>query len=53
MRVQKRSFLASFSAPGFTKRDGALFSRNWSEAEHRLTLDVDAALGSIRIEWID
>lgn len=53
VRIAKKSFLASFDTPGFTQRDGALFSRNWEAAEHRLTLDVDAALGSIRIVWVD
>ncbi len=53
VRISKKAFLASFDTPGFVQRNGALFSRNWDEAEHRLTLDVDAALGSIRIRWID
>ncbi len=46
------SFLSSFDAPGLVKREGGYFSSNWDSAAHRLTVDVNAAFGSIDIEWI-
>ncbi|HEX5725124.1 MAG TPA: LiaF domain-containing protein [Longimicrobiaceae bacterium] len=53
VRVEKDSFLASFDAPGMVRRDGAWFTRNWDDARHRLTISIDAAIGSIDIDWID
>lgn len=53
VRIEKSSFLTSFEADGMVKRDGAFFSRNWDTAKNRLTLDVEAALGSIEVDWVD
>ncbi|HEX7243192.1 MAG TPA: hypothetical protein VF263_23105 [Longimicrobiaceae bacterium] len=53
VRITKDSFLTSFDDSGLTKRGGAYYSRNWESARHRLTIDVDAAMGSIDIDWID
>ena len=53
VHINKDSFLTSFDAAGMTKRGKSFYSRNWETAEHRLTLDVDAALGSIQVEWVD
>jgi hypothetical protein len=52
VRIEKDSFLASFDAPGMVKRGNAWFSRNWESARYKLDLSIDAALGSIDIEWI-
>ncbi len=52
VRIDRSSFMSSFDAPGMVKRDGSYFSSNWSSAAHRLTIDVDAAFGSIDVEWI-
>lgn len=52
VRIQKDGFLTSFDADGVTRRDGSYFSRNWENAAHRVTIDIDAALGSIDVEWI-
>ena len=53
VKMVRNSFLTSTAAPGMTKRNGAYYSRNWESAPHRLTLNIDAALGSIEVEWID
>lgn len=53
VRVQKSSFLTSFDAAGLVKRDGGYYSRNWETAAHQLTIDLDAAFGSIDIQWVD
>lgn len=53
VRIVKDSFLTSFDASGMVKRGGAYYSRNWESATNRLTVEVDAALGSIDVDWID
>lgn len=50
--LTKDSFLTSLDAQGLVKRDDAYYSRNWREAERRVTLEVDAALGSIEVVWV-
>lgn len=53
VRVEKDSFLASFDAPGMVKRGNAWFSRDYEAAPHKLEIAIDAAIGSIRIDWVD
>jgi hypothetical protein len=53
VRVQRSSFLTSFDAGGLERQGNAHVSRNWDTAEHRISVSVEAALGSISIEWID
>ena len=53
VRVDRSSFLTSFDAKGLVRRDGSYFSANWGSARNKLTIDVEAALGSIEIEWVD
>jgi hypothetical protein len=52
VRVEKRGAMTSFDGAGLVKRDNGYYSRNWESAETKLTLDIDAALGSIAVEWI-
>ena len=54
VRIRRESFLASFDVPGsFERTDEGYRSENWSSAEHRLTLDLSSALGSVRISVRD
>jgi hypothetical protein len=53
VRVNKDTFLASFDANQFEKRDGQFYSENWDTAKHRLVLNVSGALGSINVRWVD
>jgi len=53
VRIDRSSFLTSFDAEGFQRRDDAYFSDNWNSASHQLTVDVEAAFGAVEIEWID
>lgn len=53
VRVQKGGLLAGFDSEGLIKRGDAYFSENWEEADRRLTVNVDAALGSIKMAWVD
>ncbi|HET7275255.1 MAG TPA: toast rack family protein [Longimicrobiaceae bacterium] len=52
IRLEKDSFLTSFDGDGLVKRGGAYYSTNWDSAEHQLSITVDAAFGSIDVEWI-
>lgn len=54
VRIRRESFLASFDVPtGFERTDDGYRSENWSSAEHRLTLDLTSALGSVRVSVRD
>ena len=53
VQINRNALLTSFNATGFTRRDGSFYSDNWGTAEQRLTLDLDAAFGSVSVEWID
>jgi len=52
VRIQRRSFLTAFRAPGFVKQDGEYRSANWDEAEVRLDLELDAAFGAVSVEIV-
>ena len=53
VKVEKSSFLTSFDADRMVKRGGSYVSTNWDGARHRLTIDIEAALGSIEVNWVD
>lgn len=53
VRVQKGGLLAGFDSEGLVKRGDAYFSEDWEDADRKLTVSVDAALGSIRMAWVD
>lgn len=50
---RESSFLSSFSAGGMVRRGNAWYSPNWDGARHRLTVRMNAALGSTTVQWID
>lgn len=53
VRVVKDGMLASFDSQRLTKRGDVYYSENWDDAKHKLSLEIEAALGSIRVEWVD
>lgn len=53
VRIEREGFLTRFSPAGMVRRDGAWYSRNWDEARYKLTVRIDAALGSIDVQWMD
>lgn len=54
VKLEKRGLLSSFSGLGLEKAsDGSYRTPDWDEAEHRLELSVEAALGSIDVEVVD
>jgi hypothetical protein len=51
VKVDQKTFLGSFSGLGLDEAgDGSYRSENWETADHRLELEVEAALGSIDLE---
>jgi hypothetical protein len=52
VRLNVDRFLASLDLDGFTKRGGVHFSDGYDAAAVKLIVDVNAALGSIRVDWI-
>ena len=53
VRIEKNSFLASFDSNGMVKRGNAWFSRGYDQAPRKLNIQIDAAIGSIDVDWID
>lgn len=53
VRIDRRSFMTSFDADDMVKRGNSYFSEGYDRAQWRLTVDVEAALGSVEVEWID
>lgn len=53
VRLERSSFLTSFTAPELERSGDTYLSRNWTTAASRLNFDVSAALGSVTVEWID
>jgi hypothetical protein len=49
--VRVNRFLASFDASGLHKRGDTYYSANWGTARQRLTLRVNASIGSIEVSW--
>jgi hypothetical protein len=53
MQVRKDGLLVGFDSQGLTKRGDVYYSENWENSERRVTIDIDAAFGSIRVVWVD
>ena len=51
VRVDKSTFLTDFTRPGFVKRDDRYYSRNWDQAERKLTVDLRGAFGTVNVRW--
>jgi L-ascorbate metabolism protein UlaG (beta-lactamase superfamily) len=49
VRVEQSGFLASFDGGSLVKRGDAYYSADWSTAEHRVSVDIDAAFGSTTV----
>ncbi|MEO5510547.1 MAG: toast rack family protein [Longimicrobiales bacterium] len=53
LKVTKGGILASFDSEGMVKRGDSFFSENWKTAQRHVTVEIDAAFGSINVEWLD
>jgi hypothetical protein len=52
VQLVKDTFLTSLDSEGLVKRGDTYRSVDWEEAEHRVTVNVDAAFGSIDVVWM-
>jgi hypothetical protein len=52
VRLRKSSFLTSIDAEGLRKNGDVYSSPGWDTAERRITVDIDAAFGSIEVVWL-
>jgi hypothetical protein len=52
VRLIKDTFLTSLDSEGLVKRGDSFYSVDWEEAEHHVTVTVDAAFGSIDVVWV-
>ena len=53
VRVTRDGFLSGFHGEGLTKRGNVYYSEGYDSAQHHLEIDLDAALGAVRIVWVD
>ena len=52
VKLVKDTFLTSLDSEGLVKRGKAFYSVDWEEAQHQITVMVDAAFGSIDVVWV-
>ena len=53
VQLEKDTFLTSLDSEGLLKRGDTYYSLDYDESEYQITVDIDAAFGSIRVEWVD
>ena len=53
VQIEREGFLTRFSPAGMVRRGDAWYSDNWDTARYKLTVQVDAALGSVDVEWMN
>ena len=52
VKLTKDSFLTSLDSEGLVKRGDAYYSLDWEQAERKVTIDLDAAFGSVKVIWV-
>lgn len=52
LQLRKDSFLTSLDSEGLVKRGDTYQSLNWDEATRKVTVDLDAAFGSVKVVWV-
>jgi hypothetical protein len=53
VQLEKDMFLTSLDSEGLVERGDTYYSLDYDESEYQITVDIDAAFGSIRVEWMD
>ena len=53
VRLVMDTFLTSLDSEGLVKRGDAYYSLDYDDTEYQITVDVDAAFGSIRVAWVN
>lgn len=52
IRLTKSSFLTSLDPQGLVKRGDAYYSLDWERAERKVSVDLEAAFGSVKVVWV-
>lgn len=52
IRLRKDSFLTSLDSEGLVKRGDVYESLDWDSADRKVTIDLDAAFGSVEVVWV-
>lgn len=52
VRLTKESFLTSLDSQGLVKRGDSYYSLDWERAERKVTIDLNAAFGSVKVVWV-
>lgn len=52
LRLNKDSFLTTLDSEGLVKRGDTFESLDWGDADRRVTIDLDAAFGSVEVVWV-
>ncbi|MBT8403109.1 MAG: cell wall-active antibiotics response protein, partial [Gemmatimonadetes bacterium] len=52
LKLVKESFLTALDAPEMERDGDAWYSPDWTSAERRITIDVEAAFGAIEVVWL-
>jgi hypothetical protein len=53
VKLREKTFLTSVDTQGLVKRGNAYYSPDWDTSSHRITVDIQAAFGTVAIEWVD
>jgi hypothetical protein len=53
LSVRKSGVLASFDSQELVKRGNVYYSENFEKASRKLSVNLDAALGVIKVQWVD
>ncbi|MCI0432619.1 MAG: toast rack family protein [Gemmatimonadetes bacterium] len=53
LRVRKGGILVGFDSQGLVKRGDVWYSEDWENAPRKLTLNIDAAFGTVNVAWVD
>lgn len=53
VRLRKSGLLISLDSEGLIKRGDWYLSPDWEEADRRITVRVDGALGNVRVVWVN
>jgi len=52
MRVRKGGILVGFDSQELVKRGDTWYSENWEAAARKLTLNIEAAFGTVDVTWV-
>ncbi|GMV04828.1 MAG: hypothetical protein AMXMBFR53_11080 [Gemmatimonadota bacterium] len=52
VKLTKDSFLTSLDSEGLVKRGDAYYSLDWDRADRKVSIDLDAAFGSVKVVWV-